>query len=250
MEELSKAVETTTLDDDDAIKFVDTVSGVKAMIDTLKKDDTKEVAIDFEGVDLCRSGELCIMQLSDGKSTWLIDVTTLGEGAFGDGGLRDLLQNPEVLKVGYDGRADNDALYNLHASKLVGFYDVQIASCNRQDAEECRRDRFVHGLVRAIGRFLKDDPERAETLRKTKEMGLALFAPEKGGSYEVWKERPLKKSLVEYAAADVALLLEMKRAWIGHSSMRDNLASAAVRINKAAMGPMPAKGRHMAKKDF
>ena len=50
-----------------------------------------------------------------------------------------------------------------------------------------------------------------------KEAGKALFAPERGGGYEVWERRPMPRELLEYAAAaDVAHLRAMWREW-GHS---------------------------------
>lgn len=221
------------------------------MLEKIKSDGTKELAIDFEGVDLCRSGELCVMQLSDGDRTWIVDIYTLGKDAFGEGGLRAFMQDSSrVTLVGYDGRADADALFHQYSTVLGSFYDIQIASCTRQDKEQGRRDRFVHGLGRAMAAFLENDPRKASEIEKTKKAGLALFAPEKGGSYEVWKERPMSRALVDYAAADVALLLDMKRAWLQFSPARENIPKAACRINKAVQGRLPAKGKHMAMKDF
>jgi len=246
-DELAKELSEVKLEGTRAV-LVDTVDGVKTMLKQLE--NTREVAMDLEGVDLCRSGELCILQLSDGKTTWLVDVEALGESAFGEGGLREFIQDPSVILVGFDGRADADALYHLHSTKVLGFYDVQIASCIRQDKEEGRRDRFVHGLGRATARFLRSDPDRASALERTKQDGLALFAPERGGSYAVWKERPMPKALFDYAAADVSLLLDMKREWEKFSPVKENVARSTVRINKAVMASVPAKGKQMAMKDF
>ena len=115
------------------------------------------VAVDFEGVDLCRNGELALVLLSDGTTTWLVDITTMGQAAFEDDGgrLRLLLESKDVLKVGYDGRGDADALHHLHKTGLAQYYDVQIAACMRQDAEQGRRDPFVHGLGKAMASFLR-----------------------------------------------------------------------------------------------
>ena len=79
------------------------------------------VAVDFEGVDLCRNGELALVLISDGATTWLVDITTMGQAAFEDDGgrLRLLLESKDVLKVGYDGRGDADALHHLHKTGLT-----------------------------------------------------------------------------------------------------------------------------------
>ena len=56
--------------------------------------------MDFEGVDLCRDGELCIVQLAPlGGDTVLVDICALGERAFGEGRLRELFESEDVLKV-------------------------------------------------------------------------------------------------------------------------------------------------------
>ena len=83
-----------------------------------------------------------------------------------------------------------------------------------------------------------------------KDAGRRLFAPELGGSYEVWAERPLSETLIEYAGNDVALILEMREAWKRYSPTGINVNASGVRISKAVHGPRPAKGRQMALKDF
>ena len=60
------------------------------------------------------------------------------------GGLREVFESTAVIKIGYDGRANFDALFHLFGTRMNKFYDVQIASCMRQDAEQGRKDRFVH----------------------------------------------------------------------------------------------------------
>lgn len=230
--------------------LVDTKGGVQALSAWLLSHPDTPIAFDAEGVNLCRDGQLCLVQLSDGSATWLVDVVALGKDAFEDGGLKEVLESETLLKVGYDGRADADALYWQHGVRLRNMYDIQIASCKRQDAEQGRRDRFVHGLGKAISVFLRDDPVRASKLSKTKQAGLHAFAPEHGGSYDVWVDRPLPPSLVEYAAADVDLLLAMKTAWQRFSPVGPNVVTASTRIEKAVRGRTAAKGRHMAQKDF
>ncbi len=246
--ELADALGAALSLDDDPIQLLDTEEGVARVTERLLSAGTP-IAVDFEGRDLCRSGKLDLMQVSDGTRTWLIDVTTLGEKAF-SAGARALLESGDVLKVGYDGRADADALYHLHKTTLTNFYDVQIASCRRQDANDGRRDRFVHGLGKSIGVFLRGDPVRTIKMDSIKDAGRKLFAPEWGGSYDVWAQRPLHPVLIEYAANDVSLLLEMRRAWERYSPTALNVQSSRARLANAVVSKQPAKGRHMALKDF
>jgi len=46
-----------------------------------------------------------------------------------------------------------------------------------------------------------------------KTYGVSLFSPRKGGSFAVWKERPLKSSLLVYAAEDVKQLFCIYNKW-------------------------------------
>jgi exonuclease 3'-5' domain-containing protein 1 len=245
---LAETLDATALEPDNLIQLLDAEEAVARVTGELLAAGTP-VAVDFEGRDLCRAGKLDLVQLSNGTRTWLIDVTTLGDAAF-SAGARALLESNTVLKVGYDGRADADALWHLHQTMLTNFYDVQVASCKRQDATEGRRDRVVHGLGRAMDAFLRGDRARQATMAVVKDAGRKLFAPELGGSYDVWAERPLSETLIEYAGNDVALLLEMREAWERYSPTNTNVNVSSVRISKAVHGPRPAKGRQMALKDF
>ena len=249
VDKLADTLDATTLESESPIQVIDTEEAVRRVTGELLAAGTP-VAIDFEGRDLCRAGKLDLMQVSNGTRTWLIDVTTLGETAF-SAGARELLESKTVLKVGYDGRADADALWHLHKTMLTNFYDVQVASCKRQDQTEGRRDRVVHGLGRAMDAFLRGDRARQAAMSVVKDAGRKLFAPELGGSYDVWAERPLSETLIKYAGNDVALLLEMREAWERYSPTDINVNNTSrERIRKAVHGPRPAKGRQMALKDF
>lgn len=65
-----------------------------------------KLAIDLEGVDLCRHGRISIVQIFADTSNiiWLVDITTLGRLAFdhkntSGQSLREVFQNPITKKV-------------------------------------------------------------------------------------------------------------------------------------------------------
>ena len=69
-------------------------------------DNTRKLAIDLEGVDLCRYGRISILQILAAHSSiiWLVDITTLGRVAFehvdNEGcSLRSILEGGETQKV-------------------------------------------------------------------------------------------------------------------------------------------------------
>jgi ribonuclease D len=139
---------------------VDTKARVQALAEWILAHKGLEIAFDCEGVDLSRDGRLYLVQLSDGASTWVVDVVVLGKDAFANGSIKEVLESDSILKVGYDGRAEADSLFGQFGVKLANMYDVQIASCKPQDSVEGQRDRFVHGLKRATNAFLTNDWQR------------------------------------------------------------------------------------------
>ena len=113
-------------EEEDSVVLIDDVAECKTRLTQLLE-EKEPVAVDFEGVDLCRAGKLCVVQLAPrAGSVLLVDVEVLGEAAFGAGRLRELLESPMVLKIGYDGRADSDALWHLHGTRLKNVWDVQV----------------------------------------------------------------------------------------------------------------------------
>ncbi|KAJ5471920.1 exonuclease [Penicillium diatomitis] len=70
--------------------------------------------------------------------------------------------------------------------------------------------RFSKGLINGLGKCIEHDTlmtisERAKR-KACKDGGRKLFAPEYGGSYEVFITRPLSAEIMQYCAQDVQLL--------------------------------------------
>jgi len=179
----------------------------------------------------------------------LIDIETMGNKAFNEGRLRELLESETLMKLCYDCRADADALHHLHGVTPHNLFDLQIAYCTKRDRDSLRRDPYLKGLGHAL-QDLSLGSAQAQQLEQVKNKGLALFVPEKGGSYEVWRQRPLQQALIDYAALDVAYLHDMFQKWarfVPASQMRE---LSAGRVQRAIGGRVAAKGQHMARKDF
>lgn len=226
--------------------LVDDVTAARRACDALTR--CPRVAVDIEGIDLCRAGAVCLLQAATPEmTTYVFDICALGRAAFDRGGLKELLENKTTEKIVYDGRADADALFHQFGVDLAkGRYcDVQYLYCQRHcDAG----DPFLRGLGAAMSSAYWLSAGERVRLERVKVAGKRLFAPEAGGSYEVWRQRPLSEALLAYAAADVVHLHEMAARWQPAGS--DVNAVAARRMRRACMGPQPANGRHMARKDF
>ena len=149
------------------------------------------VAVDFEGIALSRTGKLCLAQVAprDGP-VYLVDVAVMGAEAFEKGMLGALLESTEVLKLIFDCRNDSDALWHQYAVKLRHVYDVQVVYCLKGDQDNGgRRGRYLSGLRRALWDCPGLHYEAREALDAVKAAGSKLFAPDRGGSYDVWEKR-------------------------------------------------------------
>ncbi|KAJ7705575.1 ribonuclease H-like domain-containing protein [Mycena rosella] len=202
-----------------SIVLVDTILLLHACLDALA--DTTSLAVDLEGVALCRSGTLCIIQLkAAGSDTiYLVDVTVLHTSAFEEvsangHSLKSIFESRAVKKLFFDVRNDSDALYNLFGVTLANVYDLQLLEVAVRSSKPGRPPRFVKGLVSSLETYVAPLKSSAvvRDWTRVKEAGLLLFAPERGGRYEVFEDRPLPAALKEYCAQDVALLHELESA--------------------------------------
>jgi exonuclease 3'-5' domain-containing protein 1 len=159
-----------------------------------------------------------------------------------------LLESRATTKIIYDGRADADALYHHFKVRMfeAKVCDVQYLYCMRHDNYT---DRYVKGLSKAMQNAYWITASERRVLNDVKAAGKRLWCPELGGSYSVWRKRPMPAALVQYAVADVWHLHEMAVRW-GELERPEVYGVASARMRKAALGPCAPKGPHMARKDF
>jgi hypothetical protein len=92
----------------------------------LSKCDT--LAIDCEGVNLGRpGGRLCLIQIAGNSGVYLFDGLADDFASLMGAGLRDLLENPQIVKVIHDCKMDACALFMLNGVRLAGVFDTQLA---------------------------------------------------------------------------------------------------------------------------
>jgi len=198
--------------------FVDSIEGLKESLRLLSVDlslqDTQTnncerlLACDFEGVNLCREGELCLGQFATPSRVILIDFVALGQDAFTtsweDITLRWILTSPCVTKIIFDPRCDSDALFAQFDILMEGVICLQLM--NIAVRRKSGRDvTYCPGLVTVLRSNDFLDAAERDRIATIKDKGKDLFRNDSG----IWKSRPLPQLLLEYSEADAAMLLPL-----------------------------------------
>lgn len=108
-------------------------------------------------------------------------------------------------------RNDSDALYNLYSVYLQGVVDVQLMELRTRGGSK----RFVNGLARCLESYFTQARLHMElaSWTRAKQAGIRLFAPERGGSYDVFNERPMSQAIIQYCIQDVTYLPQLYDAY-------------------------------------
>lgn len=240
------------------VSMIDTIEAIPPVIDILNSRPTSppSLYIDLEGINLSRNGTISILQVyvHDLRHTYLLDVHTLGKALFATPGtnskktLKAILESASIPKVFFDIRNDSDALHAHFGINLAGIQDLQVM----EFATRLHPGVYVNGLAKCIEHDA--DMSSAERLdwKTTKEAGVRLFAPERGGSYEVFNQRPLKKEVLEYCVQDVEFLPRLwkcynQRAIVQEKRIAEKIEKAVQRrIEESQSSEYLPHGRHKA----
>ncbi|KAJ7966466.1 3'-5' exonuclease domain [Quillaja saponaria] len=155
------------------------------------------VGFDCEGVDLCRSGTLCIMQLALPDAIYLVDAIQGGEMLMK--ACKPALESSYITKVIHDCKRDSEALYFQFGIKLNNVVDTQIAYSLIEEQEG--RKRSPYDYISFVG--LLADPSYCGISYLEKEEVRVLLRQDPN----FWTYRPLSELMIRAAADDVRFLL-------------------------------------------
>ncbi|XP_071960421.1 uncharacterized protein [Antedon mediterranea] len=156
------------------------------------------IALDCEGESLGKTGKLTLLQMSTSTGqAYLVDVLAVPNPTtfFAEGGLKKLLENPNVIKVIHDCRADNAALFHQFAVTLSNVFDTAVAYTVIM--EQCQANRSNGGSLEHLC-----DLFSKPLVTKTKQMKKKM-AYVKG----FWSRRPMTPEMIKYAAVDALSLV-------------------------------------------
>lgn len=84
------------------------------------------VGVGAAGMNICRHGKLCWLQIATKCQVYLFDILQLGMRAFRNG-LKLILENRSILKVIHDCRCMSDCLFHQYGVSLNNVFDTQVA---------------------------------------------------------------------------------------------------------------------------
>lgn len=165
--------------------------------------------MDLEGINLSRHGAISILQIFVPaiESVFIVDVHTLKGDAFETQShtgttLKEVLESSKIPKVFFDVRNDSDALFTHFQINLRCVVDIQLM----EFVTRPHPGRYLRGLSKCIQEQAGLNWTQERQWQMIKDAGVKLFAPEKGGTYEIFNARPLPKAILDYCIQDVMLL--------------------------------------------
>ncbi|KAH0421994.1 hypothetical protein CcaCcLH18_13066 [Colletotrichum camelliae] len=234
--------------------FVDTTAALARAVDALSGAPASppSLYVDLEGEYLGRLGTISIIQiyLSTQQHTYLIDVQKLGAAAFSEPGtngatLKTILESPSIPKVLFDVRNDSDALFFHFNIDLKGVEDLQLMELASRKSNK----RLLFGLKKCIESDAQMTTGELLEWGRVKEQGHKLFAPESGGSYAVFSQRPLSRDILSYCVQDVRYLPRLWKTYnekLTPAWKSKVLRASQHRIMQSQAADYNGKGRHMA----
>lgn len=184
------------------------------------------IGVDGEWSGKGREAKLCLLQVSfpaEGSTqvgVYLFDALLGGRKMFDEGGLKEVLENTEKLKILHDCRLDSDVLFHSFGVKLRGVVDTQVLYYFHftQNNNYSPLPVSLKTLLRKFSSKTQPSIEKpGETDNSAKYASLKDEAHALMEQNELfWETRPMTPLMIQYAREDVLYLLEVyKRLWAG-----------------------------------
>jgi ribonuclease D len=177
--------------------FIDSIQKCKLAVEELSFEDIIAVDCEWAGPrDIPRAQDLCLLQIANAKErAYLFDICIGGKAFFDKGGLKELLENPKILKIFHDCRWDSDILWHQMGVKLQNVFDTQVGyACYRRQQESFTP--LPVGLKSLVKRFALGGTHTSKDEAKE----------DMDNKEDYWKIRPLTELMLQYAREDVLLL--------------------------------------------
>ncbi|XP_052776788.1 uncharacterized protein LOC128214387 [Mya arenaria] len=144
--------DSTTAEGECKTELVDKEKEWKSCLDAIKQAISKDkmLALHCEGDNLSRKGKMQFLTIATREKAYVFDIQKLKMLPF-ENGLREILEDKNVMKLMFDCREDADALFHQFHVKLNGVLDIQLL-------EIMKRPQFKkHGINRKRGNYTTFD---------------------------------------------------------------------------------------------
>ncbi|KAF4169699.1 hypothetical protein CNMCM6936_006858 [Aspergillus lentulus] len=196
-----------------AVQMIDSISSLEKLLNELDYHSHKPAALffDVQTINPGEDGSISIISLfvRPIKKVFLIDVLTLGDDAFtttslADNSLKLLLESSAASKILFDVGNASAGLFNHHGIRLNGIKDLQVMQLvtqylRAQQAQAARLESCVEKEAQVPRRSLALWKQVHNTVNQLRD-------PAKGGSDAVFRERPLRKTILDYHLQNVLAL--------------------------------------------
>ncbi|KAF4220100.1 hypothetical protein CNMCM8980_003389 [Aspergillus fumigatiaffinis] len=196
-----------------AVQMIDSIGSLEKLLNELDYHSHKPAALffDVQTINPGEDGSISIISLfvRPIKKVFLIDVLTLGDDVFtttslADNSLKLLLESRGASKILFDVGNASAALFKHHGIRLNGIKDLQIMQLvtqypRAQQAQAARLESCVEKDAHISPRSLALWKQVHNTVNQLRD-------PAKGGSDAVFKERPLRKTILDYHLQNVLIL--------------------------------------------
>ncbi|XP_061183581.1 uncharacterized protein LOC133191860 [Saccostrea echinata] len=195
------------------------------------------VGLAMQGVCIGRSGEVCWVQFATDKNVFLFDVLELSANCFEEG-IKDILENPDILKVTHDCRLMSDYLFHCHNIKLVNVFDTQVADVFVDRVFKGGDwPRYVKGLADCALNNLDLEPEQVFNLKTREKI--------KKSDEEIWATRPISRPLLDALFKNVVHLRPLRQVLI-EKMMAEYVAGVDVYLSQVRDSSMKDAKMHQA----
>eukprot|EP00127_Corallochytrium_limacisporum_P001474 Clim_evm8s58 gene=Clim_evmTU8s58 len=196
----------SALKEADIRMVTDVAEGAKICASLLR--EQRWITVDCEGFDFDSPGHaVALLQIAaDQQTAYLFDLVECPE--LMDAGLRDVLQDEQIIKVFHDCRKDALALArnNVNVTKVI---DTQLAYKNIIEGRQITRQRHLEsGPCIGLDALVEEMTGQPHSWKD--------HAPHKTHP-GFWRRRPLSEEGQRYAALDVLLLYTATEALLGQS---------------------------------
>ncbi|XP_023962429.2 piRNA biogenesis protein EXD1 isoform X3 [Chrysemys picta bellii] len=155
-----------------------------------------------EGVNLCRHGRLCWLQVATRSRVFLFDIFLLGPRVFKNG-LQMVLEDKNILKVIHDCRSISDCLSHQYGIILSNVFDTQVADVlHFSNITGGFLPHRISSLQECLMRHLEMSPKKVSFLVYRQQAVQE--------NPDIWFLRPLPPSLLKVLALETVYLLPLR----------------------------------------